>query len=176
MPEPTSPVETLLTVASSRHGPAAHDGISTEDPGVTHDHLRHASDAVRFLEDNSVPVPRAPLTPASLADLRRLRDAVVMLLQRDSVAPAAVLLKGTTYRLDDEGRLDAVASGWPGFVGRLLPGLIELRREREHLKVCANPACRWLFLDRSKNHARLWCDMAVCGNRAKARRYADRHR
>lgn len=35
------------------------------------------------------------------------------------------------------------------------------------LKICPN--CEWLFLDRSKNKSRAWCDMAVCGNRVKAR-------
>ena len=31
--------------------------------------------------------------------------------------------------------------------------------------------CGWLFLDVSKNASRRWCDMRVCGNRAKARRH-----
>jgi predicted RNA-binding Zn ribbon-like protein len=29
----------------------------------------------------------------------------------------------------------------------------------------------WLFIDASKNATRRWCDMASCGNRAKARRH-----
>lgn len=39
------------------------------------------------------------------------------------------------------------------------------------LHACANPECRWLFLDLSKNHMRRWCDMKICGNRTKARRF-----
>jgi predicted RNA-binding Zn ribbon-like protein len=39
------------------------------------------------------------------------------------------------------------------------------------LKVCGAETCRWLFLDTSRNHLRRWCDMKVCGNRVKARRY-----
>ena len=39
--------------------------------------------------------------------------------------------------------------------------------DAERMKVCPN--CEWLFIDRSKNRSRTWCDMAVCGNRAKAR-------
>jgi predicted RNA-binding Zn ribbon-like protein len=31
--------------------------------------------------------------------------------------------------------------------------------------------CGWLFLDLTKNASRRWCDMRVCGNRAKARRH-----
>ena len=41
--------------------------------------------------------------------------------------------------------------------------------DTERLKICPN--CEWLFIDRSKNRSRTWCDMAVCGNRAKARLY-----
>ena len=42
------------------------------------------------------------------------------------------------------------------------------------IRICPN--CGWLFLDRSRNGSRLWCDMAVCGNRVKARRhYRRRH-
>ncbi|MCB1447757.1 MAG: CGNR zinc finger domain-containing protein [Rhizobiaceae bacterium] len=39
--------------------------------------------------------------------------------------------------------------------------------ETGRLKIC--PECEWLFIDRSKNRSRNWCDMAVCGNRTKAR-------
>lgn len=42
------------------------------------------------------------------------------------------------------------------------------------LKICSN--CGWLFLDRSRNKSRTWCDMAVCGNRAKANRHYHRHK
>jgi len=37
------------------------------------------------------------------------------------------------------------------------------------VRICPN--CNWLFLDRSRNSSRLWCDMAVCGNRQKAKRH-----
>jgi predicted RNA-binding Zn ribbon-like protein len=39
------------------------------------------------------------------------------------------------------------------------------------LRCCASETCRWLFLDTSKNRTRRWCDMKVCGNRMKARRF-----
>lgn len=45
---------------------------------------------------------------------------------------------------------------------------------RRRIRICAN--CGWLFLDQSRNRSRLWCDMAVCGNRQKARRHYQRHR
>ena len=42
------------------------------------------------------------------------------------------------------------------------------------VRACASDTCRWLFLDTSKNHTRRWCDMKVCGNRMKARRFQAR--
>jgi predicted RNA-binding Zn ribbon-like protein len=48
----------------------------------------------------------------------------------------------------------------------------ELGRVRE----CAGEKCDWLFLDASRNRSRRWCDMAVCGNRAKAQRNYARRR
>lgn len=34
--------------------------------------------------------------------------------------------------------------------------------------------CRWLFLDTTRGGRRRWCDMRLCGNRAKARRHYER--
>lgn len=42
------------------------------------------------------------------------------------------------------------------------------------VKICPN--CDWLFVDRSKNQSRVWCDMRVCGNRTKASNHYQRHR
>jgi predicted RNA-binding Zn ribbon-like protein len=36
------------------------------------------------------------------------------------------------------------------------------------IRSCDGSACVLVFLDRTKAHARRWCTMAVCGNRAKA--------
>jgi predicted RNA-binding Zn ribbon-like protein len=62
---------------------------------------------------------------------------------------------------------------WP--VARAATTLLtspDLARVRE----CAGDPCGWLFLDVSKNGSRRWCDMADCGNRAKARRYRARQK
>ncbi len=42
------------------------------------------------------------------------------------------------------------------------------------VKACAG--CGWLFLDISRPGTRRWCDMAVCGNRAKVQRHYARTR
>ncbi|WP_394427819.1 CGNR zinc finger domain-containing protein [Streptomyces sp. SGAir0957] len=48
--------------------------------------------------------------------------------------------------------------------------------EAARLKRCSEHACAWVFWDTSKNRSRRWCSMRVCGNRAKARRYAARQK
>jgi predicted RNA-binding Zn ribbon-like protein len=62
---------------------------------------------------------------------------------------------------------------WPvaESAGELLAG-----RGVDHLGVCGNPGCGWLYLDTTKNHSRRWCSMALCGNAAKSRRHAARSR
>jgi predicted RNA-binding Zn ribbon-like protein len=36
--------------------------------------------------------------------------------------------------------------------------------------------CGWIVLDETRNRSRRWCDMRVCGNRAKAARLTERRR
>jgi predicted RNA-binding Zn ribbon-like protein len=64
-----------------------------------------------------------------------------------------------------------------------LPALAALRaaelltsRDMGAIRVCADDTCGWLFVDRSRNRSRRWCSSADCGNRARARRHAQRVR
>ena len=41
----------------------------------------------------------------------------------------------------------------------------------ERIRICDNDTCRWVFYDTSRTGRRRWCDMATCGNRAKAARH-----
>ncbi|MFM0249997.1 CGNR zinc finger domain-containing protein [Paraburkholderia sediminicola] len=36
-----------------------------------------------------------------------------------------------------------------------------------HVKACEGPRCTLVFADHTRGHARRWCSMAICGNRAK---------
>src|SRR5579864_2683569 len=87
-------------------------------------------------------------------------------------------------------RLDATAEGcvrvwagetdapdrmlWP--VLRSAMDVLTSEEERGRIHKCESPTCDWLFLDTSRNHSRRWCDMKSCGNRAKAKRYYERHK
>ena len=48
--------------------------------------------------------------------------------------------------------------------------------EWSRLKACADPTCRWIFYDASRNRQGAWCSMATCGNRAKNRDLRARRR
>ena len=39
------------------------------------------------------------------------------------------------------------------------------------VRACAAGDCGWWFVDDTKNHSRRWCDMKLCGNREKVRRF-----
>ena len=44
------------------------------------------------------------------------------------------------------------------------------------IKKCQNPLCVLFFYDTTKNHARHWCSMTLCGNRSKVAAHYRRHR
>jgi len=47
-------------------------------------------------------------------------------------------------------------------------GDLVCRKDFTFVRRCEGPTCTLWFHDVSKGHARRWCSMAVCGNRAKA--------
>ena len=46
----------------------------------------------------------------------------------------------------------------------------------DRLRISGNDTCRWIFYDESRAGRRRWCDMATCGNRAKAQRHRARQK
>ena len=70
---------------------------------------------------------------------------------------------------DDDLDLIAAIIAWRT-VDEVLPA------PEKRLRICQGPDCAWTFIDRSKAGRRRWCDMAVCGNAAKSRRYYARAR
>jgi len=45
-----------------------------------------------------------------------------------------------------------------------------------YIKACEGPQCTMLFADHTRGHARRWCSMAICGNRAKVAAHRQRHK
>ncbi|HWC26715.1 MAG TPA: CGNR zinc finger domain-containing protein [Solirubrobacteraceae bacterium] len=78
----------------------------------------------------------------------------------------------------DEIGLAPEAAGVDGALGRLLAIVARAIADGTwpRLKACPDDSCLWAFYDASRNRSAVWCDMRVCGNRAKVREFRARTR
>jgi predicted RNA-binding Zn ribbon-like protein len=118
----------------------------------------------------------APEQPKEVENLLQLRESIDDLV-RPSLT-SGVPSSETVMRLFNAA---AKVGRGANMGGKKLPfayyvSISAMRLLDHHLmqlcKIC--PQCGWLFVDRSKNRSRVWCDMAVCGNRTKAKAHYDR--
>ncbi|HEY7522889.1 MAG TPA: CGNR zinc finger domain-containing protein [Candidatus Limnocylindrales bacterium] len=173
------------------------------EEGSPVDHLTSIADAVAWFEERGLlhdefaatfrrtAVDGAPSSQLerirrTRAALREVADAVV---ERRRAAPSALREVNRVLRSRTIPRLDSAPDGvWVGHehggdplddaLARLAEPIVhEIATGRpERLRVCANDRCRWVFFDSSPTGRRRWCDMASCGNRAKAARHRARVR
>lgn len=132
---------------------------------------------------------------AALVDARRVRVAMRALAERgpasakvrdDALAEINRVLGRSAGTRRVESRTDGsfartFVNGGDAFAGLMLPvvdsaadSLIANELPRVHR--CSDARCPRVFLDTTKNARRRWCDMATCGNRAKAARHRRRVR
>lgn len=127
---------------------------------------------------------------AALVDARRVRASLRVLAER-GVSSERVRLEALAELNRVLGRSAGVRRVEPrpdgGFarsfvpVGDAFAGLIIpvvesaadalILGELSRVRRCGDPRCTRLFYDGSRNGRRRWCDMAGCGNRAKAARH-----
>ena len=103
-------------------------------------------------------------SPLPDTDLARVQRALAAAPERRRIVPAK---GGFAWKVGK------AQSSMPYLLAPVLWSAADLlvSDARHRVRLCANPECLWLFLDASRNATRLWCDMAACGNRAKARRH-----
>ena len=143
-----------------------------------------------WLEDRGLLARHDDLTEEELARLGELREVIRELLAANTgvatdVAEAAAALDraaagvalGVRFRPDGTTAVQAGAESGERATGRMLAVLAAATTADEwpRLKACRRDDCRWAFVDESRNRSRVWCSMAACGNRAKARAYRARH-
>jgi predicted RNA-binding Zn ribbon-like protein len=128
------------------------------------------------------------LSDADVRQAHSMREALRKLLLAHNGAkldPAAIDAVNAAaksaelvVRFDDHGHasLVPVRSGIDEALGRLIAIVYGAMADGtwERLKACREDTCEWAFYDWSKNRSGAWCDMAVCGNRAKARAHRER--
>jgi predicted RNA-binding Zn ribbon-like protein len=171
---------------------AGWNGLPRHEYLLSYDHLAVWAGSARLLEDSEVSAlralagrePRAASEALERAGEIRAR-AYEVLLRRASPAgfdrfADDVRLAATSLRLVRDG--NAIRRRVGSDAGLLAPVLAAVWSASELLvsppqarvRACPGTGCGWLFLDRSGR--RRWCTMAICGNRAKARRFAARRR
>jgi predicted RNA-binding Zn ribbon-like protein len=117
---------------------------------------------------------------------RRVREAIRTLLRANNGVRADPDVPSRV--LDDASRRAGLRVGFAGGalsfrsyersrLARVLAAVAEAMADGSfaRLKACRSDTCQWAFVDSARNRSRQWCDMAVCGNRAKAQRYRSRH-
>jgi predicted RNA-binding Zn ribbon-like protein len=132
---------------------------------------------------------------ATLIDARRVRATLRVLAERGTSAPQVrfdalseinrVLGRSAgTRRLElrpDGSYARAFVPVGDAFAGLMIP-IVEsaadamILGELGRVRRCADSRCPRVFFDRTKNGRRRWCDMATCGNRAKAARHRARRK
>lgn len=117
---------------------------------------------------------REALRQTLLANNGDLRNAAAALKELNDAADAAkfsIVFCGIC-----EVQYEPNAAGVPGALGRLLSIVARSMADGtwSRLKACVSDECKWAFYDHARNRSGKWCDMAVCGNRMKARTYRAR--
>jgi predicted RNA-binding Zn ribbon-like protein len=154
------------------------------DPDRTFDRFVEAAELPRFAEAASrhraTELNGQTLTVFSASDIRAgvidLRESIDRLF-RNSVGESRVRTPDLPNFLAACAQSLRCAQSPPSGVDlqeAIALSALSLLPEIKRIRICQN--CRWLFLDRSRNGSRRWCDMAVCGNRQKAKRHYHRHR
>ena len=106
---------------------------------------------------------------ADTADFATIQEEELGALKHGRYAQSG---SDVAYQWSEELSLDRPLWDTSRAAGELLRSKGDLARLRE----CGSATCEWLFIDKSRNHTRRWCDMNDCGNRAKVRRFRARQR
>ena len=141
--------------------------LSTEAPGHAISALRHSVQVREAIYDIFCALAERRVVPATA--LAILNKATHHVAQHGEIVHAN--RRFAWEWKSPETNLDAVL--WP--VVRAAADLLTSENVAV-VRQCAADDCAWLFLDTTKNHRRRWCDMKICGNRDKARRYYQRQK
>ncbi len=136
---------------------------------------------------SKIAVTDPPLAKGRIVALREATDALFRdaaahggALRSDLLAPflrrCAEGVAASNQTIEAKGSLRPAGSGPVELEAATAASALSLLSPelRSRIRICCN--CGWLYLDRSRNGSRKWCDMTVCGNRQKARRHYRRQR
>lgn len=165
------------------------DFVNTADLEDGEDKLADTQGLQYWLVFHGLAELRDRATEHDLAAAREIREAIRELLRGHNgvdadLADASATLDSASRELGlavrfEDGAIAFVpsCSGIASGLGRLLAAVGRAMADGSwrRLKACRSETCRWAFIDNARNLSRQWCDMAVCGNRAKARAFRSRN-
>lgn len=140
---------------------------AAEAPTSAQSVLRHAIQLREAMYDLFLAIAQRRAIPQE--SLSMLNRAIVHANSHSEISYSAK--KFSRQWVEPESHLDSML--WPvaQAAGELLTS-----SDVENIRECGSETCGWVFLDKTKNHRRRWCEMKTCGNREKARRYYQRQR
>ena len=162
--------------------------VNTVDLEDGAEELSDPAALVRWLADHDLIEPGTEATEADVRNAIAVREALRrQLLANNGAEPDAGSVEtlraaarrariGLDFRADGT-HLEPQAAGVDGALGRLLGRVHTAQHDGtwSRLKACPWHTCHYAFYDHTKNHSGVWCTMEVCGNRAKAKAYRERH-
>ena len=162
--------------------------VNTVDLEDGAEELSDPRSLVRWLADHELIEPGTEATEADVRNAIAVREALRrQLLANNGAEPDAASVDtlraaarrariGLDFRADGT-HLEPQAAGVDGALGRLLGRVHTAQHDGSwsRLKACPWHTCHYAFYDHTKNHSGVWCTMEVCGNRAKAKAYRERH-
>ena len=149
--------------------------VRRSDPGRVFDRLKNASDANKFAEAGAKfreeelggEFQFSAAFETDFVKLLELRERIYANFAPISKAPSE-RLAALSHLLGASER--ALADAGPdSLLCHIVFSWMRLNGPEKRARLRACPACGWLFLDKSRNGSRIWCDMAVCGNRRKSK-------
>ena len=163
--------------------------VNTRDIEAGTDVFATPADLAQWLASWHLAPPDLPLDTAALRAAVDLREAFRTLLRAhnghdvDSATGVDVLNRisaraGLLPVMARDGSVGYHVAG-SGAIGAL-GGIVAIAYAAEgqgvwtRLKACSADACQWAYYDASRNRASRWCDMQVCGNRAKGQAFRAR--
>jgi predicted RNA-binding Zn ribbon-like protein len=181
----------FLNTLSSRPTAAPVERLASYDAlleWAREQHLLPAAAADRLSAEARRHPHQAATVVSRAREFREALNGLAEAIEKNRQPPAAVLDTISDHLaaayangrlVPHEGGLQWVASTddalervlWE--IGRAA-GRLVLSPRLSKIRACAASDCGWWFVDDTRNRSRRWCDMKICGNRAKVRRFRSR--
>ena len=157
------------------------------------DNLRQPEWLARFLEKWHLHIEQ-PVDETIMEELVELRTLLIRIVHTlnapegvgaQDIATLNGLLSKSVFHyqiehIDRELHMVStpVRQDWNWVQNKIIADFLALLADYDilRLKICENPACRWIFYDETKSRTRRYCSIDKCANLMKVRRFRARQK